>query len=415
MRTRRLPCVIHLFLIAVLLAGAGAWDAAPALGLRPALAAQPAPIPAEYADLYAMLAGRLRAIDAHITPRWSGERHDAVFAAELLAANSNQGEAILRPQAWQVVLLNLDRLQLAGVRGVKVAIKYPILVPGFPRSGDYLEFFKRLSAELKRRNLKFLAQMTPGFREPVFSSLPVAGHYTGLTLERYMREARGMAEVIVREIRPDYLTIANEPHTAQENTGLPLTVASYTAAVQHVLGGLDRMGVLVGAGAGTWDDLAYAQALARTTLDYLDMHIYPINQDYVVDRAFRFADIARRAGKRVVLGEAWLYKTRDHELRAQAVAAAPALFARDVFGFWEPLDVEFITVMGKLSHFQKIDFTSFFWSRHFYGYVEYGESTRGLRPAELFRQANLAAARNMMADPPVLTRTGAAFQRLAAR
>ncbi|MBM3470067.1 MAG: hypothetical protein FJX73_04655 [Armatimonadetes bacterium] len=412
MRMRRIPCMSQLLLIAALLVGlvgAGAWDAAPAP------AAQPAGVPAEYADLYAMLAAKLRAIDAHITPRWSGERHDVVFSAELLAANSNQGEAILRPEAWQVVTFNLDRLQLVGVRGVKVAIKYPILVPGFPRSGEYLEFFKRLSVELKRRNLKFLAQMTPGFREPVFSALPVAGHYAGLTLERYTREARGMAEVIIREIRPDYLTIANEPHTAQENTGLSFTVANYTGFVQQVLVGLERSGVLIGAGAGTWDDLAYAQSLARTTLDYLDMHIYPINHDYVIDRAIRFADVARRAGKKVALGEAWLYKTRDHELRGQAVAAAPALFARDVFGFWEPLDVEFITLVGRLSHFQKIDFTSFFWSRHFYGYVEYGESTRGLRPAELFRQANLAAARGMMADPPRLTRTGIAFQRLAAR
>lgn len=417
MRTRYL---VDLLLIVALLAGligTVAHDAHPASvsASAPGPATQPAAVPAEYADLYAMLAGKIRAIDTHITPRWSGERHDVIFSAELLAANSNQGEAILRPQAWQVVMLNLDRLQLVGVRGVKVAVKYPILVPGFPRSAEYLEFFKRLSAELKRRNLKFLAQMTPGFREPVFSSLPVAGHYTGLTLDRYMREARGMAEVIIREIKPDYLTIVNEPHTAQENTGLHFTVANYTAVVQHVLSGLDRAGVLVGGGAGTWDDLSYVQGLARTALDYLDMHIYPINHDYVIDRALRFADVAQRAGKKVVLGEAWLYKTRDNELRGQAVAAAPALFARDVFSFWEPLDVEFISLTGRLSHFLRIDFASFFWSRHFYGYVEYGDATRGLRPAELFRQANLAAARNMMADPPQPTRSGLAFQRLVVR
>lgn len=419
MRTRHL---VDLFLITALLAGlAGSVsrDADPASASAPtpgpASVNQPPGVPAEYADLYPMLAVKLRTIDSYITSRWRGEQHDTLFSAELLAANSNQGETLLRPQAWQVVMLNLDRLQLVGVRGVKVAIKYPILVPGFPRSAEYLEFFKRLSAELKRRNVKFLAQMTPGFREPAFSSLPVAGYYTGLTLDRYMRETRQMTEVIIREIRPDYLTIVNEPHTAQENTGLAFTVGNFTGVVQHVLNGLDRAGVQVGAGAGTWDDLAYAQSLARTTLDYLDMHIYPINQDYVVDKAIRFADIARRANKKVVLGEAWLYKTRDHELRGQAVAAAPALFARDVFSFWEPLDVEFIAVMGKLSHFLNIDFTSFFWSRHFYGYVEYGESTRGLRPAELFRQANLAAARNMMADPPQPTRTGMAFKGLVAR
>lgn len=34
----------------------------------------------------------------------------------------------------------------------------------------------------------------------------------------------------------------------------------------------------------------------------------------MVDRAFRMADVARRTGKRLVLGEAWLYKAREREL-----------------------------------------------------------------------------------------------------
>lgn len=379
--------------------------------------AAPAPAaPPEFADLYSTLDGRLKAIDRYVSSRWGGERHDVVFSAELLAANSNQGEKILGDRAWQVVLFNLERLQPLGIRAVKVALKYPVLVPGFPRSADYLEFFKKLSAELRRRNIKMLAQMTAGFREPVFSSLPVAGHYTGLTLERYRREKRGMAELIIREVRPDFLTIENEPHTQQENTGLPFTVRNVTEIVQYMLEGLDRHGVLIGAGAGTWDDLSYVQSLARTTIDYIDMHIYPVNRDFVVDKAFQIADVARRANKRLALGEAWLYKSRDSELGGQApVAAAPMLYSRDVFGFWQPLDIEFITAMVKLSHHLKIDFVSFFWSRHFHGYIEYDDSTKDLPPGELFRRANLAAARGMAADPPQLTLTGQAFQRLIRR
>ncbi len=382
----------------------------------PVGAAPPPPAPPEFADLYSMLDGRLKAIDRHISSRWGGERHDVIFSAELLAANSNQGEKILGERGWQVVLFNLDRLQPLGIRGVKVALKYPILVPGFPRSADYLEFFKKLSTELRRRNINMLAQMTAGFREPVFSDLPVAGHYSGLTLERYKREKRQMAELIIREVRPDFLTIENEPHTQQENTGLPFTVRNFTEIVEYMLDGLDRRGVQIGAGAGTWDDLAYVQALARTPVDYIDMHIYPINRDFVVDKAFRIADVARRASKKLALGEAWLYKSRDAELGGQSpVAAAPVLYSRDVFGFWQPLDVEFITAMVKLAHHLKIDFVSFFWSRHFHGYVEYGDSTRTLPPGELFRRANLAAAKGMAADPPQLTLTGQAFQRLIRR
>lgn len=403
----RIRHLVRVSLVGVLLAGLLGVPA-PHSGLAaPALS-----VPAEYADLYPALEAKLKAVDAHITPRWTGTKHDVIFSAELLAANSNQGDQLFRDQAWQAVILNLDRMQPLGIRGVKVAIKYPILVPTFPRSAEYLDFYRRLSQELKRRNLRFLAQMTAGFREPAFSTLPVTEYYKGLTLERYRQEKRQMAETIIREIRPDYLTIENEPGTQQENTGLPFTVQNVTEIVQHIVKGLDRSGVLVGAGAGTWDDLAYIQNLVQTPVDYIDIHIYPVNRDYLVDRAFKIGEIATRANKKLALGEAWLYKSRDQELSGRAVAAAPALFARDVFSFWEPLDIEFLTTMVKLSHYLKIDFASFFWSRYFFAYVEYNDGTRSLRPTELFRRANVEAAKNMLASPPQFTKTGLAFQRL---
>jgi len=395
-----------------LLAGAlGAVFLAALSGSGPVWSAPPAPV--QYVDLYAGLDAKLKAIDGVVTARSTGGKHDVTFSAELLPANANIGEPLFREQTWPAVLLNLDRLQQLGVRGVKVAVKYPVLIPSFPRSADYLEFYRRVGQELRRRNLKLLVQMTDGFRESAFSALPVEPYYAGLTWERYRREKRQMAETIIREIRPDYLTVQNEPGTQAHNTGLPMTVQNVTDLLEYVTRGLDKRGVLVGAGAGTWEDLAYAQSLARIGgLDYLDMHIYPITRDYVNDRAFRFAEVAQRAGKRVVIGEAWLYKASDQDLRAGNVAAAPGLFARDVFSFWEPLDAQFVTTVVKLSHAVKIDFTSFFWSRYFFGYADYSERTGRLSPGELSRLANAAAGRNMTADPPRMTQTGATLQRL---
>ena len=395
-----------------LLAGAlGAVFLAALSGSGPVWSAPPAPV--QYVDLYAGLDAKLKAIDGVVTARSTGGKHDVTFSAELLPANANIGEPLFREQTWPAVLLNLDRLQQLGVRGVKVAVKYPVLIPSFPRSADYLDFYRRLGQELRRRNLKFLAQMTDGFRESAFSALPVEPYYAGLTWERYRREKRQMAETIIREIRPDYLTVQNEPGTQAHNTGLPMTVQNVTDLLEYVTRGLEKRGTLVGAGAGTWEDLAYAQSLSRIgAVDYLDMHIYPITRDYVNDRAFRFAEIAQRARKRLVLGEAWLYKASDQDLRAGNVAAAPGLFARDVFSFWEPLDAQFVTTVVKLSHAVKIDFTSFFWSRYFFGYVDYSERTGRLPPGELSRLANAAAGRNMTADPPRMTQTGATLQRL---
>jgi hypothetical protein len=336
------------------------------------------PIPQEYDDLYALLETQLQAAERYLSTHWDGERYSAVFSTELLAANSNQADRVLTEQAWQSILFNLDRIQLLGVRAVKVAVKYPILMPAFPRSAEYLALYKKLGDELRRRNLKFLVQMTPGFKPSPLSALPVEPYYATLTLERYKQEKRQMAEIIIREIHPDYLTVENEPKTAQENTGLPFTVQNFIEIVQYILDGLDRSGVLVGAGAGTWDNLTYIENLARNTLiDYVDMHIYPVNFDFLIDRTIKIAEIARKYNKKLVLGEAWLYKSRDTDLVGPPVAAAPGLFARDVFSFWEPLDVQFVTVIWRLSHYLQIELTSFFWigsPQSFYRMTHRGES-----------------------------------------
>lgn len=372
-----------------------------------------APVPSEYADLYALLESKLHGAESYLSPHWDGTKHAVVFSTELLAANSNQGERVLTEQSWQSILFNLDRIQFLGVRAVKVAVTYPILMPQFPRSAEYLALYRRLGDELRRRNLRFLVGMGPAFRPSALSALPVEPYYATLTLERYKREKRQMAELIITEIRPDYLTVENEPKTAQENTGLPFTVQNFTEIVQYVLNGLDRAGVLVGAGAGTWDNLAYIESLARNTpVDYIDMHIYPINFDFLLDRALQIAEIARQFNKKLFLGEAWLYKARDAELFGPPVAAAPGLYARDVFSFWEPLDVKFVETIWQLAHYLKMDFASFFWMRYFFGYVEYTERTKNLSPAELFQLANLEAAKNMLQNPPQFTQTGATFQRL---
>lgn len=376
--------------------------------------AQGAAPPPAYADLYAALAAKIAAIDGAISSRWTGEKYDTAFAAELLAANGNQGERLLGEQAWQGVLVSLDAYQQIGLRAVRVAIKYPMLVAGFPRAQDYLAYYRRVADELRRRHLKIFVQMTDAFREPVFSALPVAPYYAGLTFDRYKREKRQMAETIIREIRPDWLTLANEPATDQHNTGLRMGVAEFTEVVRYVLTGLDHQGVRIGAGAGTWDDLAYMQSLAQIPgLDYLDMHVYPINRDYVVDRVFRIAEIARRASKPLVLGETWLYKARDDELGGRSpVAAAADLYGRDAYSFWEPLDARYVATTVNLAYALKLDFVSFFWARYFFGYVEYTGATANLQPAALFQLANQQASRNMMQTPPQLTAPGAALQLL---
>jgi hypothetical protein len=371
------------------------------------------PIPSEFSGHYSFLDSQLSVAENYVATRWTGEKNATTFSTELLAANGNQGERLLTEQAWQSILFNIERIQFLGVSAVKIKVGYPILVPTFPRSAEYLQLFKRVGQELKKRNLRFLIQMTSTFTEPAFSSVPVAPYYAGLTWERFKQEMIQMAQTIINEIQPDYLTLSNEPGTQQANTGLIFNVSTFTELIQSMLKDLNRGQTLIGAGAGTWEDLAYFQSLAQNaTLDYIDIHIYPINQDYLIERVTKIAQLAKNFNKKLFIGETWLYKTLDRELRGAAVAAAPTLFARDVFSFWESLDVRFIKLMVTLAHYLKVDFLSFFWMRYFFGYVEYTERTKNLTPTQLFNLANQEASKNMQLNPPKLTQTGLTFQQV---
>jgi len=255
------------------------------------------PVPAEYQSLYAELAKPLDDFANRLNAQPKIEPRALTFAAELLPANGNRGEELLSAQAYQATLLYLDRLQSLGVRGVKVAIKYPLLSPDFPRSSEYLAFYKKVAQELKQRKITMLAGTGIVFADPAFSNVPVK--HRGWTLDQLKQEMRRHTETSVREIQPDYVTVANEPSTETELTGVAFNVRDFTDYVNFVLQGLDRKGVLVGAGTGNWDDPAYIESLAKnTSVDYIGLHIYPVNRDYLA-RAIQDADLARAHAKRI--------------------------------------------------------------------------------------------------------------------
>lgn len=364
--------------------------------------------PVRYQDLYSMLDAKLDSVLSYVNSQWAGTIRNVCYSAELITANGHRGEELLKPESIQAVALTLDRLKSLGIRGVKVAAKYPLLRPDFPNSRGYLDFYRRVGQEVKTRNLVLYVATTTAFRDPSFTSLRV--DYTGLTFQQFKKELRQYAETVVENIRPDYLTIINEPETQEMNTGLDFSVQNVKELVEYVQDGLDRRGTLIGAGAGTWDKIDYFQSLAQIPgLDYLDIHIYPINHDFLVDKAIRIAKIAKDHGKKLVLSEAWLYKVRDREL-GTATAASAELFARDVFSFWSPLDQKFLEAIVKLANLLKIDLCSFFWMQYFYSYLEYDEQRSALKPAQLFATVNAKAAKNILSN--TLTPTGMKLKNL---
>jgi len=178
-----------------------------------------------------------------------------------------------------------------------------------------------------------------------------------------------------------------------------------------VVQGLHPSGVKLGAGAGTWSPMGYFNALAKIEqLDYIDLHIYPIQRDFVINRVDRIARTAAGHGKKISIGEAWLYKVSQNELgRIKATKA----FARDVYSFWQPLDSRFIEMLLGLSQRANAEFCSLFWMKYLYGYIDYNSTTRNLAPQQLINRSEAAAGRRILESR--LNQTGQLFKDLISK
>lgn len=394
------PILLALLIALVLICGC----AAP----QPAVEQEQTDVPARYQAIYDELDAKLAEIEDQLSRLWDGQRHDTVFSVELITANSNRGQALLYEETFRHILKTLDSLQAMGVMGITLSLNYPILNPTFPRSAEYLDFYREVSAEIKSRGLVLIVENTTSFPDLTTSGLSV--DHSGLTLDQYKVEKRQTAQTIIAELQPHYLTVENEPLTSQANTGLDLSVENQTEVVRFILDDLDRNGVRVGAGAGAWDDIAYFESLAaNTSLDYIDMHIYPIQRDYLWDKTMRISDIARSHGKGLTVGEAWLYKTAESEL-SSGLAMHEEVFARDAYSFWIPLDQRFLETLVGLSQYLEMEFITPFWMEYLYAYIEYGPSTQATDLAEVSKLLNKEVVKNI--DSNTLTPTGETYSEL---
>ena len=365
-------------------------------------------VPWKYKRLYSELESKLQELNGTIKSKWDGKKRDTAFGLELLVASSNRGEVLLTDRVFQSTVLTLNRVKDLGIQSVALTIQYPLITDSYPRSAEYLKFYKKVADEIHRRGQKVIVKMSTLFQEQAFSK--VKGDYKGLTVDRFKEELREMAINIVKEVRPDYLVILSETDTNARNTGLDLSVQNFAATVSYVARGLRPTKVLLGAGAGTWSDLEYFEVLVDIPeLDFVDIHIYPIQGDLVVDRVLKVASMARAKKKRITIGEAWLYKVSSRELGRVSFSQLKA-FARGVFSFWQPLDEMFVEMAVNLSYHIDADFCSFFWMKYFYNYVAYGRRTKWLGDGKLIQKSEMAAAEQIVNGS--INKTGGRFRSL---
>jgi hypothetical protein len=376
-------------------------ESAPAPGV-------PSSVPENYRAVYGEIAAEIARQLPAVNLPWGQKKTKTAFGVELLVANSNRGEALLGETILQEAALTLDRLKTLGVRSVSLSLQYPILARSHPRTAAYRDFYRRVAGEIRKRGLWIVVEMGSAFREPEFSQ--IGADYRGLKREGFNSGLREMAEAILADIRPEFLTILSEPDTQGRNTGLTFSPSEFAATVRHVVKNLDHPGVKLGAGAGTWSSADYFKALAAIAeLDYIDFHIYPIQYGWASDRVLKAAEEARAKGKGVSIGEAWLYKVSGREFNRLSPLEA---FGRDVFSFWQPLDQNFIQRVVNLARSIDAEFCSFFWMQYFYSYLDYTPETGRLGYVQLQKRNNLSAWENIQAG--ILSPTGEKFKQLIA-
>ena len=192
--------------------------------------------------------------------------------------------------------------------------------------------------------------------------------------------------------------MANEPETDESLTKLTISPTIWGNFIADTVAKVDRSnGILVGAGTGTWENPAYINELfTMTGLDYIDLHIYPMNQDAtLLDRALTYAQQARANGKRVTVSESWLWKAFPVEL-GNGLGDTEKIMNRDVYSFWEPLDARYLQDMMKLADVTSMDFVSFFWMRNFFAYLDYNGTPQNLTTAALTSLINQAYVSNVL-------------------
>ena len=330
-------------------------------------------VPPVYKEVYDELEPKLQQIMTVIDQRWDGQIHPTRFSSDLQMCNTQiQKTKLLTPGVYALTVQMLDALVEMGMTTVRFNFSYPFLVSTFPDSDQYLDLFQRIVQAARDRHFTVFIKCASTNTNPQYGSLDpiVANFMSGLTPARYKMEKREMIEAIIQNLQPSFLTIEEEPETMEAATGLDYSPDSLVGYIEYFLDGLDKQGSLIGAGQGSWESMTYIDRLVEIPgLDYLDIHVYPVNVDFIDDNLFTIYEKTTSHSKSLIFGECWLHKTSDQDLAAQLSPAER--FKRDLFSFWYPLDSLYTRMLANFAHYSKAEIVTLYWSVLFFGNLDY--------------------------------------------
>lgn len=377
-----------------------------------------APVPAEFGPLYSELSGELSAAEKEAAAL-PGGGPCALSAPALFPASSYFTRyAAPGTPAWNAVLAMLDRLRSLGAGGVSVMISFPDLTPEASDPGPVLEFYSRLAAEVRKRHMLLLVEefvYPPS--APTASGRFVAGLKDLPEPEKsFLDLKKRETELILARIRPDYLSVVTEPETNDSFLGFSISPDDYAGWLRGLVADALAAGIKgrtrIGAGSGVWEGPEYIDAFAAVKgLDYIDFHFYPLrlgDADYTAALLDAMGRVRKAdPSKGLVMSETWLYKHGADEPGGVFDAAA---YARNAYGFWEPLDARFLSLLELIGRKEGVELITPYFPQYFFYAADYDPARKPDWPACLpgeWKVAESSSARE-------LTPLGRAYKELRA-
>jgi fibronectin type 3 domain-containing protein len=184
------------------------------------------------------------------------------------------------------------------------------------------------------------------------------------------------------------ITEANDSGQTEANTpsGSASLLSQILVSMQQ--SGLPNLQLGAGTGTSQANSLAYIQEYVALPVNFIDFHVYPINDNFLTT-TMQIVSTAAAAGKPVAMTECWLWKVADSEV---GVLSADEVRARDPFSFWAPLDAQFIQTMQNLAHHSQMLFMDPFNTEDFSAYLPYSSATDDLTPGAITSQESAQAS-----------------------
>ena len=392
---------------------------AAAVGLTlstPCSASSPS-VPTAFLDVYNTLNGDLSAFNTTLNGLWNGTPYPVLRAATLVNADANSGPQLANANYIIGVQSQLQALKALGIKAVMVEVGFPMLYqPFFTNKTQYqqlVSFYSQVAAAVRAQGLKLIIENNCLLTNHVQAGWNVAPFYATLNWTQYQAARAQTAVTIAQTMKPDYMVVLEEPDTEATMSGQTNanTVSGSTSMLTQILNAVHAAavpGVKYGAGAGSWQTSfqQFFQAYVAEPVDFIDFHIYPINnmgnQNFLTN-ALTIASIAGAAGKPVTMTEAWMWKIRNSELN---VLVPDVIEARNAYSFWAPLDAYYLQTLEKLGNYTKMAFLAPSASDYYFAYQDYN-TILNLQPSQILStEAHLVSQANQQG---VYTSTGTSY------